>query len=210
MNDFLTTALTLPTLPYSVLLAVCTVYWALAATGLVDLDGADVATADGDASDPSGIAAVLARLGIAGVPIMLVLTVLAIIGWAGTYYVHLLLLQPLPAGLRIGLGLLVAIGMLAPGLLATSMLLRPVSRLVLRLRPPAEPSLLGRVAIVSSPSVDAGHGQATIADVGAGLILQVRSLDAQAPRRGDRVVLVEYLAAQHAWRVVPEATFNSL
>ena len=38
MTEFLTTALTFPTLLYSILLAFCVVYWLLAATGLVDSD----------------------------------------------------------------------------------------------------------------------------------------------------------------------------
>ena len=41
MNEFLVTALTFPTVVYGVLLAVCIVYWLLAATGLVDHHGPD-------------------------------------------------------------------------------------------------------------------------------------------------------------------------
>ena len=41
MTEFLNTVLTFPTLVYSVLLAFCTVYWLLAATGIVDFDAVD-------------------------------------------------------------------------------------------------------------------------------------------------------------------------
>ena len=82
MNDFLQTALTLPTLLYSIALAVCVLYWLLAATGLVDADGPEGlfgGDAEGD-GDASGVAAMLAKLGLAGVPVMIVLTVLALVG----------------------------------------------------------------------------------------------------------------------------------
>jgi len=210
MTAFLHTALTLPTLLYSIVLAVCVLYWLLAATGLVDADGPDgLLGGDGD-GDASGIAAMLAKLGLSGVPVMIVLTVLAFIGWFGSYFVQLLVLQHLPATLRVLVGLGVAVVMLVPGVFVTSLLLRPLSRVLLRLRPPVEPSILGRVAIVSTPSVDAAYGQATMDDGGAGLVLQIRHPDPARFKRGDRVVLIEYLGDQHAYRVMSEEQFQRL
>lgn len=215
MNQFLATALSLPTLLYSIVLAVCTVYWLLAATGMVDADGPDGLLAGdghghGHDGDASGMAAMLARLGISGVPVMIVLTVLAFVGWIGTYFLQLLVLQHLPGVLRILVGLASAALMLVPGALLTSLLLRPLSRLLLRLRPPADRTILGRVAVVSTPSVDAGYGQATVDDGGAGLVLQVRHDHPERFKRGDRVVLIEYLDGQHAYRVVSEEQFKQL
>jgi len=212
MNDFLQTALTAPTLLYSIVLAVCVAYWLLAATGLVDADGPDGllgGEADGD-GDASGVAAMLAKLGLAGVPVMIVLTVVAFVGWLGTYFVHLLALQHLPSLLRIVGGSVVALVMLVPGAFVTSLLLRPLSKLLLRLRPPVEPSILGRTAIVSTPSVATDYGQATMDDGGAGLVLQVRHSDPHRFKRGDRVVLIEYIDQQHAYRVVSEEQFQRL
>ncbi|KGM54071.1 hypothetical protein N800_05720 [Lysobacter daejeonensis GH1-9] len=211
MTEFLTTVLTLPTLPYSVLLAVCTTYWLLAATGLLEIDALDgVLGTDGDASDASAVAAMLAKLGLSGVPVMLVLTVLAFIGWLGTYFVQLLVLNHLPDAFRVLVGLAIGVLMLVPGLVATSLLLRPVSRLLLRLRPPRESSLLGRVAVVSTPHVATDYGMAAVDDGAAGLVLQVRHDDPGKFRRGDRVVLIEYLGEQHAYRIISEQQFQSL
>jgi hypothetical protein len=210
MNAFLQTALTLPTLLYSIVLAVCVLYWLLAATGLADAEAPDGLLGDDGDGDASGIAAMLAKLGLSGVPVMIVLTALAFIGWLGTYFVQLLVLQHLPTTLRVLIGLGVAVLMLVPGAVATSLLLRPLSRVLLRLRPPSEPSILGRVAVVSTPSVDAGYGQATVDDGGAGLVLQIRHPDPARFKRGDRVVLIEYLGEQHAYRVMPEEQFQRL
>ena len=216
MDAFLATALTFPTVVYSVLLAVCLIYWLLAATGLFDHHApdalvhghaTDAPTADGDAGD---VAAILARLGLAGVPVMVIATVLSFFGWLCAYYVQLLVLDHLHTSLRVLLGIAIDVLALVPGLVATSLVLRPVSRWILRLRPPVEPGLLGRVGTVSTPAVDARYGQATIDDGGAGLILQIRSNDTGRFKRGDRVVLIEYLDAQHAYRVIAEEQFNSL
>ncbi|MGY3266327.1 hypothetical protein [Lysobacter sp. HA35] len=220
MHDFLVTALTFPTLVYSVLLAVCLLYWLLAATGVMDyhapdavlhahVHGADL-HAHGHHAEASDLAALLGRLGLAGVPVMVIATVLSFFGWMCAYYAQLLVLDHLHTSLRIVLGIALDVAALVPGLIATSLVLRPVSRWILALRPPIEPSLLGRVAVVGTPDVDHRYGQATVDDGGAGLILQIRSNDSGRFKRGDRVVLIEYLDAQHAYRVIAEQQFNSL
>jgi hypothetical protein len=210
MTDFLVTALTFPTLIYSILLALCVVYWALAAFGLFDADVVDgLFDGDTDGADAPDVAGILAKLGMAGVPMMLVLTVLVFFAWAATYFVHLLVLQHLPNVLRYLAGGVVAVFALVPGLLVASLVLRPLRRFLVRLRPPMAPSILGRTAIVSTPAVSSDYGMATVDDGGAGLILQVRHADPERFKRGDRVVLVEFLEGQHAYRVVSEQQFQN-
>lgn len=209
MTEFLNTALTFPTLVYSVLLAFCTVYWLMASTGIVDIDAVDgwLAT-DGDTAEPNVVAGMVARLGLSGVPMMLVLTVLSFFGWLIAYFVHLFLLQHLPDSLRwiAGAGTLVAA--LLPGALVTSLLLRPVAAVITRLRPPVPPSVLGRAGAVISPYADADGGRAHFDDGGAGLILQVRTLPGERFSRGDRVVLIEHLETDNTYRVMSETAFH--
>lgn len=209
MIEFYTTALTFPTLAYSILLAFCMVYWLLAATGIVDIDGIDgwLAT-DGETSEPTAIAGILAKIGLSGVPVMLVLTILALLGWLITYFTHLLLLQHLPDPVRWIAGIVIAFAALVPGLLATSLLLRPVARLVARLRPPVPPSVLGKAGTVISPHVDAHSGRAQFDDGGAGLILQVRAMPTERFERGQRVVLIEHVESSNEYRVISESTFH--
>jgi len=80
--------------------------------------------------------------------------------------------------------------------------LRPIRRLLLRLRPVEQASLLGRVGVVASPQVSAGSGHATVDDGGAGLILQVRTSDDAILARGERVVLLDYVAEHNHYLVV--------
>ncbi|MBK0028042.1 DUF1449 family protein [Stenotrophomonas sp. S48] len=202
MQEFLTVVFGYPTLPYSVVLSVALVYWGLAAFGLVD-DGFGDLGADGaldGGTDLHGLSALLQRFGLGGVPVMVVVTLLALFGWVLTYFVHLYLLLPLPDLLRWSIGTGVALLAPLPAVPLTALLLRPIRRFLLRLRPVPQASLLGRVGVVASPRVDARNGHATVDDGGAGLVLQVRS-DIEL-QRGERIVLVEHVAEQHYYRVV--------
>lgn len=207
MNEFLQTALTFPTVVYSVLLAVCAVYWLFAATGLADGDSVDALGGDGDAGEASGAAAVLAWLGLSGLPVMVVATALSFAAWFGTYFVHLFVLRDLPEGVRAAAGAGTALGMLIPAAVVTSVALRPLRRAIGRMSPATDASLLGRTAVLVTPSLGPDYGQASMDDGGAGLILQVRGDDPNPLQRGDRVVLVEYDEAQNTYHVVPEQQF---
>ena len=145
----------------------------------------------------------LARFGLGGAPLMLVLSLLTFFAWTLVYLLQLLVLQPLPDLLRWLLGS--AALLLAPLLAAfpTAVVLRPLRRLLLRLRPAAQRSLLGRVAVVSSPEVTAQQGRAMLADGGAGLVLQVRSAQGTTMLRGQAVLLVEYDRQAYCYHVVP-------
>lgn len=206
MDLFLTTSLGFPTLVYSVLLALCLVYWLLAATGLVDIDldglGLDVDMESG------GIAGIFGRLGLSGLPTMVVVTLLSFFGWILTYFVHLLLLSHLFGPLRWLLGAGIGLLALVPAILATAAVLRPVRRALIHLRPLPETSLLGRVATVRTPEVTTVGGMAELDDGGAGLILQVRGDDGAGMKRGDRVVLVSHASDTNTWQVIPEVDYR--
>ncbi|MBD0320833.1 MAG: hypothetical protein ICV87_10895, partial [Gemmatimonadetes bacterium] len=76
---------------------------------------------------------------------------------------------------------------------------------IARLRP--EVPLLGRAGVLITPTLTSEYGQASVDDGGAGLVLQVRGEDPL--QRGDRIVLIEYLEGQNAYRVVSEQKFLS-
>jgi len=91
-----------------------------------------------------------------------------------------------------------------------SLLVRPLRPLFLKLEATTSKSVLGQVAIVRSGRVTAAQGEATLEDGGAGLILRVRADEAHGFKRGDRVVLLEYLEAEHAYRVITEDEFKGI
>ncbi|WAC62127.1 hypothetical protein OVA13_12015 [Pseudoxanthomonas sp. SL93] len=209
MNEFLTIILSFPTVVYGVLLALCVIYWLLAATGLFELDTVDGwLGSDGDTIQPSSVAGMLAKIGLSGVPLTLVLTTLALFGWIVCFLAQRYLIPLVPGALRGFAGLAVAVAALVPGILATSATLRPLAMLIARLRPPIPPSVLGRTGQVVSPSVDERSGRAHFDDGGAGLILQVRAPPGQQFHRGDPVVLIEHLETANAFRVMSKTEFD--
>lgn len=197
MTAFLQTALTFPTVLWSVLLALCAAYWLLAAGGL--LGGEE--SLEGGSGSVMGLAS---RFGLGGVPVMLTLSLLTFFGWLCTYFFHLLLLPELAPPLRFAASLAAPFVALIPAVMATSLLLRPFQALLQRLSPLEAPSLVGRVARVTTPVVDARSGMAALDDGGAGLLLQVRSPLADPLVRGDLVLLVEYDPADNSYLVIPE------
>lgn len=209
MDEFLTIILTFPTVVYGVLLAVCVIYWMLAATGLFDLDAvAGWLGSDGDSIEPSFVAGMLAKIGLSGVPMTLVLTILSLFGWIVCFLAQRYLLSLAPDALRGFAGTGIAVAALIPGVLATSITLRPLAKLIARLRPPIPPSVLGRTGRVISPIVDERNGRAHFDDGGAGLILQVRALPDQNFQRGDQIVLIEHLDAANAFRIISKTEFD--
>lgn len=205
MDLFLDIALSFPTLVLSLLLAVLLGYWALTVLGLFDLDAVEISKLpDGDAPDVGGLSGLLMRLGLDGVPLTLIFTVIVLLAWLGCYFVDFALLRAWPEGtLRSATAWLAAPVCLVVAVPFAGLLIQPLKPLFRRPRVTDEVSLLGRTAVVRSPRVDEVQGQAEVDDGGAGLILQVRALAGRFVR-GDRVLLVEYVAASNVYRVIAE------
>lgn len=206
MNEFLAISLGFPTVIYSVVLLIVIGLWLISALGFLGMDALDFGLDDGGAGGEVGI---FARLGLDGVPWLLVLTLVVLFGWVITYFLHLFLLSPLPGALRYGIGIVVALLALVPSILLTAAVLRPLRKFLLRLQAPPLEALLGKVATVRTPTVDGHQGLADLDNGGAGLILQVRSPD-EILARGDRVVLIEHIEERNTWRVVRESDYAAL
>lgn len=206
MELFLHTALSFPTVLLSFPLCLAILYWLVAALGLVDVE-----VLDGDDAALEGLAGLLLKCGLNGVPVTLVLTLLFFVAWLGCYFVQLLILDPLPLGLlRYPLGLVAGVGALMAAVPVVAVLIRPLRPLFRKLEATDSRSLLGRRALVRSGRVTEQHGEAVLENGGAGLILRIRAEASRNFTRGDRVVLLEYLPEPHAYRVVSEAEFDGL
>ncbi|MES2672565.1 MAG: hypothetical protein V4673_19380 [Pseudomonadota bacterium] len=234
MDEFLRVATSFPTAVYTVLLSVVTVHWLLSALGILEIDtldgllpdnigtdglhGAHGAHAhhahhahDGHGTEHGGMSGLLMKFGLHGVPIMVVITIIAIVGWASCYFFDLYVLSPAKLG---ALGVIADIATAFGGLLLSipiaRMVLSPVRRMLRRFEPVSQRPLLGRYAEVRSAEVTKTHGQVWLDDGGAGLILQVRAETSGQFVRGDRVVLIEYLEQQNAYRVITGEEFERL
>ncbi|QDH68815.1 hypothetical protein [Marilutibacter alkalisoli] len=214
MEIFLQIVFSYPTVLFSILLAVAVGYWLLAALGLVEMEALDGWIApDFDTVEVDGFAGALMKFGLGGLPLMLVFTVLVFFAWLLSYFADYLVLRHLPGGwLRLLTGSGVMLGAFVAAVPVTSVVLRPVRKMFEKLRPAPIRSLLGMAGVVRSSVVDARQGTANVEDGGAGLILQVRN-DSDGGRtfgRGDRIVLIEYLETENAYRVIGEDEFKGL
>lgn len=213
MELFLQIALSFPTVLFSVLFCLVFIYWLVVALGGVEIDLLDVSmdsSLDG-AGQVEGVAGLLSKLKLNDVPVTVVVTLLTLSGWLISYLVEVWLLQYLPLGvLRFPLGLIVAIGALVLAVPVCAAICRPLRPLFRKAEATSSKTVLGQVALVRSGKVTLQHGEAVLEDGGAGLILRVRADEAQGFKRGDRVVLLEYLAAEHAYRVISENEFRGV
>lgn len=209
MELFLQIALSFPTVVFTVLLGVALCYWLLAMLGMIDLDIFDVSHAHvhghgGEHVELGGVAGLLMKFGLDGVPLTLIFSVITLIAWVLSYLAARFFLLPLaPDAFRWMIGGGIVLGAFLLAVPMAGVALRPLRSLFAKIKPVTSESLLGKPAIVRSPVVTPQQGQAAMEDGGAGLILQVRA-DAGLFKRGDRVVLVEYLEAQNAYRIIKD------
>lgn len=209
METFLTITFSFPTVIFTVLLAVAVIYWLISLLGIAgDTDVGDGDLIDGDIDSSTDFGGLMVTLGLHGVPLPLVLTLLFLGGWSLSYFADLVLGQYLGGVLRLVFILAVVPMALVFAVFLTSFLVRPLRPLFRRaFHQPLQKRVIGTPCVIVSGEVNASSGRAEAFLDGAHLILQVRSDQPLSHR--DRAVLVEYLSDQKAYWVIPEADFHA-
>lgn len=214
MTTFLAAVFSFPTILFSILLLFAILFWVISMVGAVDIDSLQ---ADGsgdmgaDAVD-GGLAGLLMKFGLDGVPITIILTLLFLFSWFLSYLGQISLLNLLPSGaLRYGAGTVLAVVAFAASFPIVGIICRPIRPAFKQLEnPTTAKSVLGQTVIIRTGKVTSTFGEAVLADGGAGLILKVRADEATGLKRGDRAVLLEYLETENAYSIVSEDEFRGL
>lgn len=193
MSELLTAILAFPTVIFTILLGVVTLYWIFVILGAVDLDLLDASLdvdgdGDLDAEGDGGFAGVWAGLGLSGVPMTLSISLLVLASWAFC----LVAMDLLGAGTAGWLASGVALLCVVPALLLTRLLVRPLRRFFVSHPAVDHKFLLGKICTISTLRVDERYGQAEIEDGGAGLLIQVRASESHQLQRGDRALIFDY------------------
>ncbi len=206
MPLFFSITTTFPTVVFSVLLVMAVIYWLISFSGMGD---GDLTDGDVGGEGATGLGGLLATLGLQGVPLPLVITLVSLIGWLFSYFSELLLGEWVAPGLLYWLfGTVVVVLSFTIGVFVTSYLIRPLRPLFTPAQHlPTEQRLSGTLCTVRSGSVDRTRGRADAYMDGDHFILQVRSDKPLA--RGDRAVLIHYLAEEDAYWVMPENDFTT-
>jgi len=211
MELFLENITSFPTILFTIPLVVVVLYWFTASMGLVEVDVLDLevdADVNADGGNLDGLAGLLMKLGLNGVPVTLVLSLIILIAWSVSFLCYHFFLQFMPFDvLRYVIGIGVVVGVLVAGVVITAQLIKPLRPLFKKASAATVKSILGQVAQVRTSRVTASFGEAVLDDQGAGLILKVRCEDEERFKKGDRVVLLEYLSNENAYRVISEEEF---
>jgi len=172
------------------------------------LEGAAKGAAEGldpDGMGEGGMGDLVAAMHLTRAPATVVLTVFAAFGWLTSVLAQMHLAPGWgSAGLSGWLFKIVTLmASLVVALPLTSLVVRPLGQLFVTREAQSRMDLVGKVVVVSTGRVDGRFGQATLADGGAGLILDVRCDEAGALRHGDRALLVSWDAEREAFVVEP-------
>ncbi|GGM43312.1 hypothetical protein GCM10011608_30010 [Micromonospora sonchi] len=197
MTDFLGAALSFPTVLFSFLLVVVVGYWLLVLTGVLDL---------GDDLDVDGVpGAVLAGLGLGGVPSAVVFSLLVAVAWfvslAGTALLD-------GIGFGSGTRILVSIGVLlaaaACAWLVTRLVAVPLGRLFPAETDATRHAFVGRLCVVRTGTVTADFGQAevTAAD-GSSAVVQIRQPGDEKLTSGSSALIYDYDTEGEFFWVMP-------
>ena len=90
----------------------------------------------------------------------------------------------------------------------TAQLIKPLRPLFKKAEQETLKKILGQTVIVRTSRVDKEFGEAILEDGGAGLILKVRSSGDETFKKGDVIVLLEYLEKNNTYRVISEQDFT--
>lgn len=199
-----------------------TLYWVVSLLGMVDMDTVDVGdlTADvssdvgGDVTDLSAtglFTGLLLKLGLYGVPLVVILTLVSLIGWVLSYLYTSFLHQYLSSGIFyyiFGTGALLFV--LVVSMWLTGLIISPIRKNISQIPKRNAASNIGKIAVVRTLSVTSTHGEAALSDGGAGLILKVRlpelighSASSESPDSNDS------LASNHSLTPIETQTNNS-
>ena len=211
---FITNISLYPTIVFTGLVMFVTLYWVVSLLGLVDMDSVDLGDLGGDVggdADVSNLSStgfftgLMLKFGLYGVPLIIILTLISLIGWLLSYLYTSFLHQNVDSGILyyvFGTGALVFVLVISMWL--TGLIISPIRKNIAKIPKRNASSNIGKIAVVRTLSVTDKHGEAVLNDGGAGLILKIRSdMSDNQLKQGDKVVLVAYLDDANTYRVTP-------
>jgi hypothetical protein len=143
------------------------------------------------------------KFGLYGVPLIIILSLISLIGWLLSYLYTSFLHQYFDSGILyylFGTGALVFV--LVVSMWLTGLIISPIRKNIAKIPKRNSSNNVGKIAVVRTLSVTDKHGEAVLNDGGAGLILKIRSdINDNSLKQGDKVVLVEYLDEANTYRV---------
>lgn len=183
-----------------------------------DVDGGDVDGGDADSGDggrSGGLRGLLQVLGLTGVPLPVILSVLILLAWTLTF----LMMDFLDSGLALaelawdvaeqvgvgrgGLGALASALASVVSVVGTRFIIRPLRPVFVSQSAKSNRELVGKLCTVTTARVDEGFGQAEAMDDGMPLLIQVRCRRENDLTRGSSALIFDYDREEGVFDVAP-------
>jgi hypothetical protein len=207
-----------PTSVYTVVLGIMLVFWIFAIVGMFDIDifpsdtGDDVFDADVDLDgEIPGFIGLLHTLGLTGVPLTLVISIVALLGFVLSYFSSVWILLPLGSDILrylIGTGILVV--SFAVAIPITAQAIKPMKPLFVKHYAPSKRDYIGHLCVVISSKVDSEFGIGSVETHGAPLQVDIRAQAGEIYDKGTRLRIADYDPAQDTFEVISEAKYEQL
>ncbi|MBA6252992.1 OB-fold-containig protein [Colwellia sp. MB3u-55] len=209
MEQLLEVASKFPTVIYSTLLGVVVVYWLIGMLGLVDLGLAGDVDLDVEVdteldTSVGGLTGFMLTFGLTGVPFTLVFSIIILTCWLISFYLQLYILAWLPDGwLYYLFGVVSGFIVFLISLPLTAIVIRPLKGMFKSVETSMSIQLVGKSATIATQTVSETFGQVRIYNKGAEILLDVRCDPEHRLKKGDNVLLIEYLKEKHIYIVAP-------
>lgn len=202
MQHVIHAAMQFPSIVFTFLLGLLTLYWLLVIIRIAPLE-----LFERDSLKEDHLASTLVSLGFAGVPATLALTIILLIAGALTLAIEMLVLSLLPLGLlRIPVGVVVLWVSLVIASPVAAALCQALHRGLHRYRPFTRRCLLGETVVVKERQGSGEVAFAVLDNEPNGAVKLLSKADS-LPVHGERRVLVKYLSAEGAYRSVSEQEY---
>jgi len=215
MNPFYQNISSFPTVIYTVLLILCVCYWLGVALGAIDIELINIDFGSLDMHAASGfsvvdvLGAVMVRMGLSGVPAIVALSFVSLIGWFLSYFAVYFWFGSFDATwVRYLVGIPVLAITLILAMMITAVVIIPLAPLFVSHDHKGEQAMLGKMAVVRTSTVDSQFGEAILDDRGAGIIVKVRSREGEQFAKGDHVILYEKIDEGSVYLVISEDEFG--
>jgi hypothetical protein len=209
MEQLLEVASQFPTVIYSTLLGVVVVYLLIGMLGIVDLGFSGDADLDIDVGSDvdisvGGLTGLMLTFGLTGVPFTLVISIIILVCWLISFYLQFYILTWLPDGwLYYLMGSIASFIIFLLSLPITAVVIRPLKGMFKSVEATLSDHLVGSSATIVTGTVSETFGQARLFNNGAEMLLDVRCDSEHTLKKGDKVLLIEYLTEKYAYIVAP-------
>lgn len=209
MDIFLSNFFSAPTIYFSLPFIFLMLFWVLTVAGFADFEMLDFLTdVDTDADSDGAQSSWLESLGLDGVPLTVVITLIDIYALALTYMARKYIM-PLFDGIlsATAVGLLVALFAIIIALPIAAISIKPLRRFFYTHEGVSKNDLVGTICTVTTQTVTTSFGQAT---TDQGMILSVRAPEPNTITKGTRIALIEFNRDQDTYSVVTESELMAM